>query len=446
MAFAEQSLGEKILKEDLAAAKLKSSGIYVKDAVLSSGNYWVDKISGSDEGLFPRGAITEIGALKGSGKTTLANACIAYNQWMCSLATTQFNVLYVDFEHNLVAQQDYMRSFGVDLGDPGFFYRQPKSFEGGFQFIVECLRDPSRKRHLGIDAKLDLVVVDTLGAARPIIEIDNKIGGTAKPGYKGKLASEAMRNIQAELSGGPAVVIINHMVEVIDFGGFNPSGKKRYDTNASNALKLYAAQRYMMAVSDGKSMKREVTDPDTFKKEIERYSSYVEIECEKSKIGPPFRKGHFFLTPMVGVDQVATLLEVAEAKNTAHEEAEKKRAGTGPGYALYIGANNTQYGVHRSLTKEQKPDKDSCVTKPVVGRYNFLDFLRTPEAAIDRAQLGANTTPLWKKQMDTHYHMQQRIAAITAAAGVIDPNKGIIQGEDTLIAEGLAAVEAENLL
>lgn len=386
----KSNLGDKLLTEDLKRARVRASGILEEQPLLSTGKFWLDMLSGNFGGLFPKSTINELAALKGTGKTTLCLHTIAYNQMLAEQSKTSFRCLYMDWEKNLVRQQDMARALGVDMTDPNFFYRQPSTMEGGAQFIIECLKPHTRKLWLGSDAPLDMVVVDTLAAARPIVEINNKIGGTLKPGYRGKLWAEWCRNAQADLNNeGPAIVVINHLQEQLDFNAKGPP-IKRYDSPGSNALKLYASQRYMLTEQVGKRMVKEVVNEFTYEETHEVVGIIVEVFCDKSKVGPPYKKGSYGLKPGRGVDAILNMFFASERKEGA----------------LYIGGKNSQFGVPDKLGGP----KESC-KKLIMGRLNFIDYLRSNRE--DCARLAANLNELWTQQMLVDAQMEDRIIRVS---------------------------------
>lgn len=420
MAEPKQSLGDKIGKEDLALARQTVAGIFDAGDSLSCGMFWVDFASGKHGVFFPKESITELAALKGAGKTTICLETIAYNQMLAEQNGTKFRVLYMDFEHNLIKQQDMARAIGVDTGDDCFFYRQPKMLESGMQFVIECLRPHTRKKWLKIDEPLDLIVIDTLAAARPKEEVDNKVGGTNKPGYRGKKWSEIFRNIQADLGADcpTAVVAINHLQQIIDMTGW-AKGPPKYDSPASNALKLYAAQRYFLFEKEHSTISRQVFNEFTYETAAEPYAMFIEILCNKSKVAPPFKRTSYYLVPGRGICDVVTLFNVAERK----KEAEKVSP-------FYSSSNNAQFGV--PLTAGD--GKDAC-PNTVMGRVNFMEHLYNNEE--DRTRLASHVNSLWASQIEKHNLMRERIERLQAESRTID------EGTVELDEEELLATESE---
>lgn len=391
MADERQSLGDKIDKGDIAALRTKGAGLLSKDAVLSSGLFWVDNVSGG-EGLFPSAAITEVAGLQAVGKTTLVLHTIAYNQWLYAQYNRKFRVLYMDNERNLSYQRELALAIGVDVGDANFFYRRSGCLESSTQYIIDCLRPHTRKLYLGIEEPLDLVVYDTVAAARAKVEIDNKIGGTAKPGYRGKLWAEAFRGIQAELciNGGPAVVAINHLQQLIEMTGFS-MGPPKFESPASNALKIYAAQRYFLTKKEKAFVAQKVEDPVTFDTYEVPYATCAEIYTDKSKVGTPYRRAPYHNRPTFGVDTPTSLVEAAKRH----------------GRALYVSSNNAQFGVPYLFDDKGAPVESSC-KKKVVGYINFLEYLASPDGLADLRQLASRLGELWAAQVNAWVAMRAR--------------------------------------
>ncbi|MBX4215945.1 DNA recombination/repair protein RecA [Candidatus Parcubacteria bacterium] len=386
----KDKLGDTLVKRDLEAVRSSVSGMAARQGSLSCGNFWLDWVSGSFDGFFPRGTLIEMMALSGTGKTTTVLETIAYNQHLAREAGTTFKVLYVDFEKNLTLQQGLACGIGVDIADPGFFYCQPRTLESGTQFIIECLRPHTLSRWLKLSSPLDMVVIDTLSAGRPKIEVDNKVGGTNVPGHRGKRWSEAFRNMQADLDpSGPAIVVINHLQEVINMQAWPPPppGPKRYDSPGSNALKLYAAQRYQLTRNLSNDIRANVYNEFTYETNEQLYAIAVDIECVKSKLGSPYRKSSYIIRPGVGIDQLITMSLAAERKS---------------------GALNVAKG-HYSIPGD-------ISLKTVVGQIKWFEHLfNSPEAT---TRLASNLNPLWESQIEYYWKRRARAAELSARGEV----------------------------
>lgn len=269
------------------------SSLTINDAdSISSGYGLIDYVADST-GLFPRGAIVELAGLKSTSKTSLVLDTIAYNMHI----NPNFRVLYADFESMIYNQADYLRKLGVDIHSPNFVLISPSTMEEGCNAIRKELKL----------SQYDMIVVDTVAAMRPAAEAENKTGETKQIGLRGKLMSEFLRNLNADMAATdykPAVVLINQLYQQLDitFG-------KAYDSPASAALSFYAAIRYQL--KERKKIKDKIKNPYTFEEEEVPIGMIVEISTVKNKLGRPNLKTMYFYTYNFGIDMIPRFTDAA---------------------------------------------------------------------------------------------------------------------------------------
>ena len=347
----------------------------------STGYPWIDWVGGQDvvdSCLFPRGGVTEVAGLQQTGKTTLLLETIAFNQQLYRELGRVFRVLWVDLERTLLKQRPLAQALGV-VFDKNFQYVQPLTLEAGGQFIIERCRPGAGKKAEPIP---DLIVVDTLAAARPAIEYTNKLGQTKMPGIRGKLWSEFFRNLMPELTeDGPAVVMINHLMTQMNIGGFQSPVHNDLESPGSNSLRLWACARYFLKFK-GK-VKQKLENPFTYEEQNMTVAVLTEIEAQKSKFGAPYRFATFQNYFGTGISPVPRLFDVALAKG------EKTRK---PLILVY--QNGSRFDVLK------KPgDDESGMGLNVIGKENFLAELENNPDAL--RVLGTNTNELWAHQVET---------------------------------------------
>lgn len=274
-----------------------------------TGYPWIDYLTDVPDCFFPEGAISEVMGLKSTAKSTLIFEAIA--KYHRDGGTKK--CLYLDFEKTVKKQANYLASLGVDIANPDIFvYEQPTTLQEGGDRILKILRGKVKGE---TQQDYAFIVVDTVAAMRPEQEIANALGDTKQQGLRGKLMSELLRNLTADLQDdGPAVIFVNQIYEQISINkgpaaAFLPTS---YDSSASNALKYYASFRITLTLKS--KIKAKAINPITFEEDETFIGSVIEAMTEKSKIGVPFRKAKFVVKYGFGVDPLPTLLAAAVAK------------------------------------------------------------------------------------------------------------------------------------
>lgn len=246
---------------------------------------------------WPRGKIVEIFGRESSGKSTIAMHALAH-------VLEQGGVgLYVDLECAVVDY--YSKAIGVDFNraDGRAIRAMPHSFEE-----TEALVN-----HACIQG-FDVVIVDSVAALvssreikRDTTDEDQKQGIAEIP----RLMSNWLPKLQRIIaSTKTCVIFINQTRDKIGAKGFTEEALK--STTGGNALKFYAAVRSL--VKPKMSTKAKKWNPLTKQNEDVQISTDVEIKMVKNKVDA--KQGHsglFSIRYGVGIDEVATMLNVAEA-------------------------------------------------------------------------------------------------------------------------------------
>jgi recombination protein RecA len=161
--------------------------------VIPSGSIGLDVALGI--GGYPRGRIIEIYGPESSGKTTVALHAVANAQKLGGIAA------FIDAEHAL--DPEYAQKLGVDTD--ALLVSQPDTAEQALEIMDMLIRSGA----------IDIVVVDSVAALVPKVEIEGEMGDS-HVGLQARLMSQALRKITGALSQTKTTAIfINQLREKI---------------------------------------------------------------------------------------------------------------------------------------------------------------------------------------------------------------------------------------
>ena len=342
-------------------------------------------------GGYPKGRIIEIYGPESSGKTTLTLHAIAEVQKQGGTCA------FIDAEHAI--DPIYAKNLGVNIEE--LILSQPDSGEQGLEIAETLVRSGA----------IDLVVVDSVAALVPQMELDGDIGDQ-QMGLQARLMSKALRKLSGVMNKTDCTIIfINQLREKIGTMYGNPE-----TTTGGRALKFYS------------SIRLEIRKKEVLKNGSEIIGAKTRIKVTKNKVAPPFKEILIDILFGKGIDSIGEILDLAVEKDIIDKSGawysyKGEKIGQGRENTKNYLANN------KELLDEYRSLKDLA---DKIKNYKNTEL----KEKLDTIKKEKNSLALKKKQLDKK----------SEEFKIISQNEKAIKDNEKKLKDEIKEYEQENTL
>lgn len=244
----------------------------------------------------PQGRIFNLYGHEGSGKTTLSLTTVA------QVCASGGSCCYIDFENAIVPE--YAAALGVPIEDPSkFVLLAPETLEDGLKVMYLMLAEG-----------VDLIVIDSVGAAVPKIEFEKTgkdVEKHAKVGEIARLWSSHLPKIkQMAAKNNTTIIGISQIRDKIGAMGYGVEATTT--VQGGKAWRFYSALR--MRLKRVQTVKGKVYNAITGKYEDQAIGSKTRAKLEKCKVSSSQgQEIDFHLRQGEGIDNESTMIDIAIA-------------------------------------------------------------------------------------------------------------------------------------
>lgn len=307
-----QSVLDKSFKDDDSLVDIDEDRIKTSLPHLPTGSVIVDFLVGGRPNRFgvlpcpgfPRGRLVNLYGQESAGKTTLCLGLCAQT------AARGGTTVYIDWENTL--DLSYAKALGVPISNPELFrLYQPDTLEKGISILWTAAK-----------AGVDLIVLDSTGAAVPKQVLEQKVNEKGNDPRVGLLASKWSRFLP-ELKGiiartGSCVVGISQLRKKISTGPTYGAGDGT-TIQGGEAWKFYSEVRIMLRRESFEKGRVYSILENKMIEDVVR--SKIRVKVDKCKIAASQgMSATFFIQHGEGIDDIRSIIEIAAAHGVIQKD------------------------------------------------------------------------------------------------------------------------------